>query len=115
MDYIKLYEAETKRKVKKGYDIHHIDKNRNNNSILNLVALPKELHQKYHKNQFSNPTLHNRIYYNLLGSLEPGNAFNEYFLEQFSEFVLIFNECKKYIDYRDYLLGRIPNIHNFNI
>ena len=43
MDYIKLYEAETKRKVKKGYDIHHIDKNRNNNSILNLVALIIEI------------------------------------------------------------------------
>ena len=33
----------------KKYQIHHIDTNRKNNKIYNLVLLPKELHQKYHK------------------------------------------------------------------
>ncbi len=31
-----------------GYDIHHIDGDRNNNDISNLLALPSELHRKYH-------------------------------------------------------------------
>lgn len=30
------------------FDIHHIDFNRNNNDISNLILLPKELHSKYH-------------------------------------------------------------------
>ena len=30
------------------FDIHHIDFNRNNNDINNLILLPKELHSKYH-------------------------------------------------------------------
>lgn len=30
------------------YDIHHIDFNRKNNTIENLILLPKELHHRYH-------------------------------------------------------------------
>lgn len=30
------------------YVIHHIDFNRNNNDIKNLLLLPKEVHQRYH-------------------------------------------------------------------
>lgn len=32
----------------KNIHVHHIDHNRENNSIENLVAIPSELHQKYH-------------------------------------------------------------------
>lgn len=32
----------------KSYVVHHIDFNRENNDISNLVLLPKELHEKYH-------------------------------------------------------------------
>ena len=31
-----------------GYDVHHIDFDRSNNDIDNLLLLPSELHQKYH-------------------------------------------------------------------
>ena len=31
-----------------GYEVHHVDLNRNNNSLINLVALHKEIHNKYH-------------------------------------------------------------------
>lgn len=33
----------------KGYEVHHIDLNPENNHVLNLVLLPKALHQKLHK------------------------------------------------------------------
>ena len=31
------------------FDVHHIDRNRNNNNIRNLVLLPKGLHRELHK------------------------------------------------------------------
>ena len=31
------------------YQIHHIDFNHNNNDISNLLLLPKDLHQKFHR------------------------------------------------------------------
>ena len=32
----------------KKFEVHHIDGNRNNNDVLNLILLPKELHQRLH-------------------------------------------------------------------
>lgn len=34
-----------------GMTIHHIDKNRDNNHISNLVALPADLHEEYHRQE----------------------------------------------------------------
>jgi len=34
--------------VPEGYEIHHIDFNKYNNDISNLIALPREQHKKYH-------------------------------------------------------------------
>lgn len=31
------------------FEIHHIDRNRENNNLLNLVLLPKKLHKEYHR------------------------------------------------------------------
>lgn len=31
------------------FDVHHIDLNRTNNDIDNLILLPKKLHERYHK------------------------------------------------------------------
>lgn len=33
----------------KTFDVHHIDLDRNNNEIDNLILLPKNLHEQYHK------------------------------------------------------------------
>lgn len=115
MNYIKFYETETGKRVPMGFDVHHIDQNRLNNEIKNLVALPKELHQSYHKNIFSSFKGDTGIINNLKGSFERGTAYNGNILGTLTEFVSIFNECKKYIDYRDFLLGEIPNIHNLNL
>lgn len=52
-DYKKLYKMyfpidwDTKK-----YEIHHIDGNRKNNEIKNLVLLPKRLHNELHKTRF---------------------------------------------------------------
>lgn len=47
-NYRKFYEKQTGKKIPKDFDIHHIDFNRENNDIMNLVAIPRELHKKYH-------------------------------------------------------------------
>lgn len=60
IDKIKNYRLKYKRyfgiDFGSDYEIHHIDFNRENNDIDNLVLLPKELHKKYHFviNQLSN-------------------------------------------------------------
>lgn len=48
MDYRKLYEAHYGIKILPGFEIHHIDQNRNNNNIKNLLLLPKRLHSQLH-------------------------------------------------------------------
>lgn len=48
MDYRKLYETHYGIKIPPGFEIHHIDQNRNNNNIKNLLLLPKRLHSQLH-------------------------------------------------------------------
>lgn len=47
-NYRKIYEEALGIKIPEGHEIHHIDFDRNNNTIKNLISLPKELHQRYH-------------------------------------------------------------------
>lgn len=51
ISYRKIYEDYFRIKIPAGYDIHHIDRNRGNNDIKNLILLPKELHQRLHNIQ----------------------------------------------------------------
>lgn len=48
MNYRRLYERHYGIKIPPEYDVHHIDFNRANNSIENLLLIPKELHQRLH-------------------------------------------------------------------
>jgi len=48
MDYRRLYENLYGITIPPEYDIHHIDFNRDNNNIENLLLLPKDLHQRLH-------------------------------------------------------------------
>ena len=48
MNYRKLYAKHYGIKIPPEYDIHHIDFDRNNNNIENLLLLPKKLHRKLH-------------------------------------------------------------------
>ena len=48
VNYRKLYEKHYKIKTPKDWDIHHIDGNRENNKIKNLIAIPKEFHRALH-------------------------------------------------------------------
>jgi len=50
MNYRKIYEN-NKGKIPKGYEIHHIDGNRNNNDISNLISISIQEHYDIHKKQ----------------------------------------------------------------
>lgn len=88
------------------YAVHHIDGNRENNDISNLVLLPSKLHSKYHfqKTVIEATPLPTRI---------SGNGLNvqSYYLACLEEFLETIAECNKWYDYKMYLEGRIPNIH----
>lgn len=47
MDYRKFYEKEVCI-IPKNFIIHHLDFDRKNNNLSNLLMLPKELHNRYH-------------------------------------------------------------------
>lgn len=47
-DYRKFYKEYYGIDFGSGYDIHHIDFDRNNNDIENLIVLPHSLHSNYH-------------------------------------------------------------------
>lgn len=48
MNYRKIYENYYSIKIPKGFVIHHIDEDRSNNEIQNLLMMPAELHTKWH-------------------------------------------------------------------
>ena len=49
MKYRVFYENHYGIKIPPEYEIHHIDFNRENNAIENLLLIPKTLHRKLHK------------------------------------------------------------------
>ena len=115
MDYRILYEEKTKTKIPKNFDIHHIDGNRNNNEITNLVALPKKIHSKYHELslQFKNKNFKPNI--EILSIFSNGYGFNSYYKLCYNKFYKIYKDCQKYVDYRDYLLNKIPDLHTIGL
>lgn len=111
-NYRKIYEEKCGIKIPDGYDIHHIDFDRNNNDITNLVMLPKKLHQEYHKlvniPEFKMNTRIKSIF-------EIGIGHNWYVLEEYKKFFNCWEECCKWVNYRDYLLGFSPNMYNLEV
>tara|TARA_R100000656_G_scaffold122550_1_gene98231 strand:+ start:794 stop:1009 length:216 start_codon:yes stop_codon:yes gene_type:complete len=48
MSYRELYEKHIE-KIPKDWDVHHIDFNHNNNSLDNLISIPKVIHTVIHQ------------------------------------------------------------------
>lgn len=46
--YVLIWEDFMETAVPEGCDIHHLDQNRNNNDILNLVCLTRKEHHRWH-------------------------------------------------------------------
>ena len=92
------------------YAVHHIDGNRENNDISNLVLLPTKLHSKYHflKSIIEQQSLPTQIRGNgIHGQL--------YYLDCLERFLETLKECNKWYDFKMYLSGCIPNIHGIEL
>lgn len=95
----------------KKYEIHHLDLNHNNNGIENLLLLPKDLHHKYHfyLSSVVNQSIGNGRIHSSIQSSE------NYLINCLLKFIPIYQECNKWYDYKLFLDGIIPNIHNIKI
>lgn len=110
MDYRYFYEKETCKELPKDFDVHHIDENRDNNNIDNLVAIPKWLHQKYHlcKNNTQSLELSNI-------DLNINPASYMFHIESIIKYAECVEEIHKYLCYKKYLLKHLPyNLYGYN-
>jgi hypothetical protein len=100
-DYRKLYEQTYGITIPHDFDIHHIDFNHNNNDISNLVALPKELHNR----------LHTRYDYFMrargnytLDDIKIHSGYmtaDVYFMSCLLDYLLVLAECVEYMNKRN--------------
>lgn len=109
-NYRKIYAEATGCEVPKNFDVHHIDFNRQNNDIQNLVALPKELHQRYHESllYIHSPV---KLITKVQSSIQPGHMYNNFTSDKIAEFTAAFDECVKWVDFRNHLLGMHQDFH----
>jgi hypothetical protein len=96
------------------YDIHHIDMNRGNNLLTNLLLLPKKLHHSYHFHFIDPATLQFPIYPKSIID-GGGSCINDYNIGKLQSFISVLCDVSKWLDYKYFLMGVIPNIHNLSI
>lgn len=113
MNYRKNYEQQTGETLPTTFDVHHIDFNRSNNDINNLVALPKELHQNYHTRLYGLP-LQVSLEVKLQSVKQGGNNYMDWLSFRIEQFTESYVKCCKWVDYREFLLGNLPNIHGLD-
>ena len=106
MNSRKYYEKHFNVKVPKDFDVHHIDCNRNNNDITNLVAIPRVLHRRYHAAKYNfHITITEK--HSFISS-DNCNIALSFELDIIEEMHKTLRGCFPYIFYRDILLGILP-------
>ena len=113
MTYREIYENSTGQKIPAGFDIHHLDLNHDNNEIVNLLMLPHDLHIQYHDLESKVKSI--SFTTSILSMNEPGYKSNSFAFEHAEKFIKVYFECQKWKDYKEFLLGNLPNIHNINL
>ena len=108
-NYRKFYEQKTGKKIPKDFDIHHIDFNRQNNDIINLVAIPKKLHLQYHKALYEiQYQMEYKINFKIKISQFTNLCNNQFSLKEWDDLTAVFyttTEIRNWTDYRNFLLG----------
>jgi len=99
------------------YEIHHIDLDRGNNNIENLMILPRALHHKYHfylsATKFpTDDKLRRSIDAKICGGLLNKSGYE---FEMLAGLIDVLRECAPWYDYKLYLDGIIPNVHNIEL
>ena len=99
MNYIKIYENHTRHAVPVGYEIHHIDHDRENNEIQNLVLLPDTLHRAYHNSKIKLEQ------WELNFLLKMRNDFVTIGNTELKNFLEIIEKCNAFVRLRDCLIN----------
>lgn len=106
MDYREFYEEQTKQKIPEDFEIHHINFDRSDNEITNLVALPVKVHsdisnmvQKLNSILPDDITVNNKYYINLLTFLTPGNSVLRNYERQIINHILKLELIMLYLDF----------------
>lgn len=94
-DYKKIYESYYNIEILSGFDIHHIDNNRKNNDISNLLMLPHLLHVRYHNSLNEYMKMQKNGSFN--GLLRGCNQYNFSNIIEFGE---VLEECQKWLLYK---------------
>lgn len=124
MNYRKLYEKHYNIKIPKGFDIHHIDGNRQNNNIDNLLLLPRDIHKKYHSainnmnyvGLIKNKGFNYIIDLSVCSSLAKGYYFFKESIDgKFNNLFSAISSCELWIDYKRFLDNQFPNIFTFDL
>ena len=108
-NYKKLYEKLTNKKVPLWFDIHHIDMNRQNNNIENLIAIPKQLHKDLHKINFDI-----KVDLNFNKDIFTWNWYSDFVFNEIIKWKNVYDEYYKWLAYKSFLLWEIRvNIYNY--
>jgi hypothetical protein len=102
-DYRALYEQATGPELPKDFDVHHINFDRDDNSIHNLLAIPKKLHIEYHKFHYEVKNLEIPLF----PSRQPMQF--AYFDATIKKWNKIMYEMQTYMVMRDFLIGDLPS------
>lgn len=110
MNYRKIISKHYHVDLTSEYDVHHIDGNRENNCIENLMVLPSTLHKRYHflKGIVASKQFPVEVYSSFANS-------EIYYLEAARRFIETLEQCNQWYDYKLYLDGLMPNIHGLSI
>lgn len=96
----------------KGFGIHHINGDKSNNDIPNLVAVPIDLHKRYHdilsfiNENWCNPRVVKTEHYSFNITLM--------YCQKYAEYAEVYSQMCKWVDYREFLDKKIENIHKLS-
>ena len=105
--YRKFYFEQVGKVYDSSFAIHHINFDRSDNRIDNLVALPKSLHSRYHllKRVKDGEKLELDFMGNSFEARE-SESYGKRIIHDYQSFYDTLMECAKWVDERDRLLGR---------
>lgn len=117
-DYRQIYKDNYGIEFTSDYEVHHIDMNRNNNDISNLLLLPKKLHHQYHfalsqLNEMADEEGYKESICMFSGMIDETTKWS-YMLGTLTRFGVAMEECAKWYDYKLSLEGLWVPDHNLN-
>lgn len=108
-NYRKIYKDHYGIEFSKEYAVHHIDGDRENNDINNLILLPSKLHSKYH------------FYKNIIDGWDKDTSLsglypNTYLLDAIRKFADACDECYYYYRMKHQMeMGVSPKYFGFDV